>query len=286
MTDEEGNGLEDEQSFSCWEQLLPDLLAQILARLPFEERFLSAPLVCKRWNRACKEEPHCWTSVDIEPWFLARVQQDFWWEFECDDQIKWIIHEVVDRSRGMLQDLRTMHCCDSSLEYIAHRCPKLVSLGIRNSLRVTDSSAMTLAYKCPLLASIDISDCYNISSAGLEALGRHCPRLIRLKRNMLRNSDRIERNKLLARGDDDEALVLSRSLRGIKHLEMKRGELSDEGLLHIARGCSRLEYLDVSLCAKLSAKGLDAAAGMLEKSLKIFIRPKQTLPDLLWVFFQ
>ncbi|CAM6086615.1 unnamed protein product [Calypogeia fissa] len=170
-----------ESSRSCGANVIgEDLLAEVFSRLPFEERMRTVPLVCKAWrNAAC--DPTCWRIVDMEGWLERRIQEDMWWEFECELRVEFLIKKIVDRSCGQLRELRTMHCSDGAIEYIADRCPLLTVLSIRNSPLVTDKSTSKLAASCPELQELDVSDCYNISNQALEALRRWKPRKLQIR---------------------------------------------------------------------------------------------------------
>ncbi|KAL3680398.1 hypothetical protein R1sor_023354 [Riccia sorocarpa] len=269
-----------------WTNLLDEALGEVFSRLPFEERLRTVPLVCKNWRRA-SYDPQCWRKVDMNSWFQKRTEEDYWFEFECESKIDFFIKQVVDRSCGQLSELRTMHCSDASIEYIADRCPSLRVLAIPNSLAVTDKSATKLAANCPLLQTLDVSDCYNISNQALEAFGRNCPRLHWLGRNMVKKQD-LGAAAPVPDGDE-EAIVVSRHMGRLKHLEMKKTSLSDFGLAYLARGCNQLESLNLACCTALSPKALEDVSKQCT-NLKEFTKPitprMHVNPEFLWVFFE
>ncbi|KAL2612659.1 hypothetical protein R1flu_024351 [Riccia fluitans] len=269
-----------------WADLLEEALGEVFSRLPFEERLKTVPLVCKKWRRA-SYNPQCWRKLDMDGWFQKRTEEDYWFEFECESKVEFLVKQVVDRSCGQLLELRTMHCSDASIEYIADRCPSLTVLAIPNSLGVTDKSATKLAANCPRLLTLDVSDCYNISNQALEAFGRNCPGLNWLGRNMLKKQDL--RPTGAVPGGDEEAIVVSKHMGRLKHLEMKKTSLSDLGLAHLARGCNQLETLNLACCTALSPKALEDVSKQCA-NLKDFTRPitprMHVNPDFLWVFFE
>lgn len=108
-------------SRSCGANVIgADLLAEVFSRLPFEDRMRTVPLVCKAW-RSASSDPTCWRIVDMDGWFEKRVQDDIWWEFECEPRVEFLVKKIVDQSCGQLRELRTMHCSDGAIEYIADR---------------------------------------------------------------------------------------------------------------------------------------------------------------------
>ncbi|CAM6100023.1 unnamed protein product [Calypogeia fissa] len=244
-----------------WAGLAGEVLAEIFSKLPFEDKMVTVPLVCKAWKDASRD-PICWRKVDMNKWYQKKVEENYWWqyEFECETEIEFYIRKVVDRSKGHLTELHTMHCSDSVIEHIAETCPSLEVLSIPNSLLVTDKSAAKLAANCCNLERLDISDCYNISKQALEAFGQSCTSLVWLGRNML-NQDQVSVDTSgPERGGDEEAIVMSKYMGKLKHLEMKRTSLSDLGLAHLTQGCKQLETLDLACCSLLSLRALEDAS--------------------------
>lgn len=244
-----------------WGDLIREVLPEILGRLPFEERLRTAPLVCKGWRNATFD-PACWRSVDTDGWFKRREEADYWWEFECEPVMELVVKSVVDRSRGLLEELRARHCTDAAIDYIADRCPRLAVLSISSSLFVTDKSVTNLAAGCPRLKVLDVSDCYNISNQALEAVGRNCKSLGSLSRNMVNkdwepNYRHVVHGLGLIPGGDEEAIVVSEYMVNLQHLEMKKTSLSNLGLAYLARGCSQLKSLNLACCTSLSGWALD-----------------------------
>lgn len=247
-----------------WADLSSDALREVFTRLPFEERLRIVPLVCKGWREATMD-PACWRNIDMEGWFEARVAADYWWEFECEPVIERLVKTAVDWSCGQLEVLRTKHCTDAALDYLADRCLSLSVLSISKSLFVTDSSVAKLASTCRKLKALDVSDCYNISNKALKAVGENCESLVWLGRNMVdENLAQANLHQVVQRpslncvpGGDEEAIVVSKHMVNLEHLEMMKTSLSNKGLAHLARGCGQLKSLNVACCTYLSPEALD-----------------------------
>lgn len=254
-----------------WAGLIGEALAEVFSRLPFEDRMTTVPLVCKAWKEASLD-PACWRNVDMNGWFQGKVDEDYWWEFECESEVEFYIRKVVDRSHGQLIELHTMHCTDASIEHVAENCPSLTELSMPNSLLVTDKSAAKLAARCPKLEKLDVSDCYNISNQAMEAFGRSCTSLAWLGRNMLKMNQMSAETSGPEPGGDEEAIVMSKHMGKLKHLEMKRTSLSDLGLAHLAKGCGQLETLNLACCSALSPNAL-ANVSRQCTNLKDFTKP-------------
>lgn len=78
-----------------WEELSPELLAEICSRLTADETSRVVPFVCRAW-RDVVMGPYCWASVDVEQW-CRRVDRT--------DLIDAAIRRLVRRGRGLLQRL-------------------------------------------------------------------------------------------------------------------------------------------------------------------------------------
>ncbi|CAM6119924.1 unnamed protein product [Calypogeia fissa] len=272
-----------------WAGMLGEALAEVFSRLPFEDRMVTLPLVCKSW-RSATLDPACWRNVDMNGWFERKVAEDYWWEFECESEMEFYIRKVVDRSEGQLTELHAMHCSDAIIEHIADKCSSLTVLSIPNSLLVTDKSAAKLAARCPMLEKLDVSDCYNISNQALEAFGRSCPSLVWLSRNMMKKNQVSVDTAGPEPGGDEEAIVMSRHMGKLKHLEMKKTNLSDLGLIHLAKGCGQLETLNLACCNSLSPRALEEVSKQCVK-LKEFTKPitprlHVSPPDFFMVLFE
>ncbi|CAM6090785.1 unnamed protein product [Calypogeia fissa] len=239
----------------AWANLNPDALAEVFSRLPFEDRMRTLPLVCKGWRNA-SSYPVCWMYLDFQDWFQKRADKDYLWEFDSEPTVERLVMKAVDMSGGQLRELRTRYCTDAAVDYIADRCPSLTVLAIPNSLSATDRSITKLAAKCSKLQELDLSDCYNISNQALEAVGRQCKSLVWLGRNMLQKRNDPSPITGPIPGGDEEAIVVSKHMGKLKHLEMKRTSLSDRGLAHLARGCGELESLNLACCTAISPKAL------------------------------
>ncbi|BBN12549.1 hypothetical protein MPTK1_5g21020 [Marchantia polymorpha subsp. ruderalis] len=268
-----------------WATLISEALAEVFVRLPFEERLRTVPLVCKGWRRA-SFDPACWRNVDMEPWFKAKSEVDYGWEWECQEEMEYLVRLVVDRSHGQLRQLRTMLCTNDSVEYIAERCPLLTELSIADSFDVVDDAAIKLALSCPRLERLDLSDCYKVTGKALEMFGIHCPSLVSFSRNMLRSHEFTD--VVLPMGDE-EALVIATRMQKLEHLELKKSfSLTDFGLMHIATRCKKLESLNLACCSGVSPSALEKVTAVCP-NLKSFTKPinprMHVNQKFLWVLF-
>ncbi|KAG6551317.1 hypothetical protein Mapa_007103 [Marchantia paleacea] len=241
-----------------WSILLDEALAEIFQRLPLPERLQVVPMVCKNWKKvAC--DPTSWRVIDMVPWIQQKMDAECMWEYDCEPVVDRLVKILVDRSRGLLRELRTMYVSDDAIEYMADRCPLLEVLTMQSSLGVTNKSALKLATMSPKLRHLDVSDCYNISKQALMAFGDNCPSLEWLGRNMVNQNatNHAFESTSSPPGGDEEAITMSKHYPRLKHLEMKKTCISDRGLRHLAIGCRNLQSLNVACCYVLSPKALD-----------------------------
>lgn len=169
------------------------------------------------------------------------------------------------------------------------RCPKLEVLWINSCPHVTDASIAKIASNCPNLRELDVSYSYCISHEALSMLGRHCPNLEILKRNLFpRQGPNVSIivapvDYILAfpRYGNIEAQIIGRHMPRLKHLELQYCTLTVKGLTSVCKGCSDLEYLDLSGCISLTNSEITRCASSLKNLLEIkkpdFNRPVDIL---------
>lgn len=157
------------------------------------------------------------------------------------------------------------------------RCPKLEVLWINSCPHVTDASMAKIASNCPNLRELDVSYSYCISHEALSMLGRHCPNLEILKRNLFpRQGPNVSIivapvDYILAfpRYGNIEAQIIGRHMPRLKHLELQYCTLTVKGLTSVCKGCSDLEYLDLSGCISLTNSEITRCASSLKNLLEI-----------------
>jgi F-box/leucine-rich repeat protein 2/20 len=101
-----------------------------------------------------------------------------------------------------------------------------------------------VAKKFPLLEEISISYGFQ-SKKSLEVIGLSCTLLKSLKLNRFGGCIMC----------DDEALIIAKSMSGLRHLDIRGNPLSDVGLIAILDGCPLLESLDIRGCHNLDFSG-------------------------------
>lgn len=166
-----------------------------------------------------------------------------------------------------------------------YRCPNLQVLSIKSCPNVTDVSMVKIASGCPKLTELDISYCYEISHESLAIIGRHCPNLKILKRNLMNWLDPSQHVGIVPndylnacpQDGDSEAASIGKFMPNLLHLELRFSKFTAKGLSFISKGCSNLEYLDLSGCANVT--GRDIANACLEmKNMKNIKKPNFYIP--------
>ncbi|KAF8097501.1 hypothetical protein N665_0286s0012 [Sinapis alba] len=252
-----------------WTELTQECLLDIFSRLSLEERWTGPMFVCKTWMNACQDRSV--NSVfDLEAKFQSLPGSiSWWWGPEFGDKIDSVLRSVVDWSEGGLKEVRVRHCTNSSISYIAERCPNLEVLSVKYCPKVTDDSMLKIALMCPKLKELDISFSYKISCVCVDMVGKNCKNIQTFKRNLMDPAEvtRLERTSsvpsnylkdpsiFLIYGNID-AHVIGKHMHQLKHLELRFSTLSNNGLAQLCEGCSNLEYLDLLGCSKLTNDGV------------------------------
>ncbi|EEF33005.1 F-box protein SKIP1 [Ricinus communis] len=263
MTGNEGDtygGNTETMSGSSWSDLTYECLINILSRLTLEHRCLGPMLVCKSWLNACKD-PSLYKIFNLETQFNSTTESSRWWTPNFERQIDSMLRSIVVYSYGNLTEIRTRHCSDFSINFVAERCPNLEVLWIKSCPSLTDASMVQIAFKCTKLRELDISYCYGISHESLVMLGRNCPNLKVLKRNLMNWLDPSQHGGTVPTDylnacpldGDSEANAIAKFMPHLEHLEVRFSKLSSKGLVSICEGCLNLEYLDISGCANLTS---------------------------------
>eukprot|EP00741_Cyanophora_paradoxa_P015878 tig00020909_g15329.t1 len=158
--------------------------------------------------------------------------------------------------------------------------PRLAELDILRCEKVSDNGPRCIADKCPNVRSLRIGFCCRLTDESVRALGSGLRSVTDLDLSNIRLlsdgalaagieplADSLERLNLYscARLTDEAAGAVARCRRLRRLVLSFVGELSDEGLAAVARGCPELEELEVSSCRLLTDGGVAAAAGALPR---------------------
>ena len=168
---------------------------------------------------------------------------------------------------------------DEALLTVASNCPKLLLLHLADTssmvnrrgdptdegftpedARISCTTLIEVFSGLPLLEELVLDVCKNVrdSSLALEVLNSKCPKLKVLK---LGQFHRI----CLAIGSQLDGIALC---QGLESLSVKNcADLTDMGLIEIARGCSRLARFEVQGCKHITEKGLRTMTCLLRRTL-------------------
>lgn len=168
---------------------------------------------------------------------------------------------------------------DEALLAIASNCPKLSVLHLADTsslanrrgdpndqgyaaedARISRTTLIELFSGLPLLEELVLDVCKNVreSSFALEALNSKCPKLKVLKLGQFHGI-------CMAIGSQLDGVALC---QGLESLSIKNcADLTDMGLIEIARGCSRLVKFEVQGCKHITERGLRTMTCLLRKTL-------------------
>ncbi|KAJ1455339.1 hypothetical protein M885DRAFT_520223 [Pelagophyceae sp. CCMP2097] len=137
-------------------------------------------------------------------------------------------------------DAGLAHVSDAVLMLVALNCPHLRRLDVRNARMVTDVAIANVAAKCGDLSAVNISGCVGLTDAAVKVLAL-LP-LVSLDAGHCRN---ITGAALSAVADG--------CARTLRHLDVRGCDrVGDDAVRRVALECSRLEFLCVADCAKLT----------------------------------
>ncbi|XP_065877173.1 F-box protein FBW2-like [Euphorbia lathyris] len=233
-------------SSSRWENLNPEILALILARIPIEERVGLVSLVCKNWL-ACIWGPYCWSKINIQNWCRKR-------ERSVED-VDLVAHKLMNRNRGSFRLLSAFKLGNRGFISAANWGKNLKVLEIPMS-EVTDKMVERHVDSLVNLSVLDISYCLNITSKGIGVFGKNCKGLTELRRNF--------RFVMLNEIDNSEAMVIASTMSGLKKLDMCFGTFEEVGLQAILTNCKALSHLNIQGSWNVNLEG-----DVLDKCLKL-----------------
>jgi len=124
---------------------------------------------------------------------------------------------------------------DDSLIAVAKNCPQLRYLNLYACAHFLDPGVVAIAQGCPLLEFVDLCGTHSVTDVSIQALASGCPRITSLNLTWV---TKIGDASLEAIGEHLRALCFL-SVHGNRRM-------SDEGVRHIAKGCPKLEVLDVN----------------------------------------
>ncbi|XP_030968809.1 F-box protein SKIP19-like [Quercus lobata] len=220
-----------------WLELPRDVTESILQRLGAVEILETAQKVCTLWRSICKE-PSMWRDIN-----MCNLCE---WEDGPFDPLK-MCRNAVDRSCGQLRGINIEYFAnDELLNYIAQSSSQLRCLRLFDCYEITDEGLIEMAEKLPLLEELEITSSL-LSDETIEAVGRHCPHLKSFKWNHGYRLPGIQ--------CDEEAVAVAKNMPELRHLQLIRNRLTNDGLQAILDNCPHLESLDLRKCFNVTLSG-------------------------------
>ncbi|XP_050287862.1 putative F-box/LRR-repeat protein 9 isoform X3 [Quercus robur] len=226
------------EQYRNWLELPRDVTASILQRLGAIEILESAQKVCMHWRNLCKD-PSMWRDINMcnlckgedGPSYQRKMCRNF-----------------VDRSCGQLRGINIQYVAnDELLNYIAQSSSQLRRLRLFDCYEITDEGLIEMAEKLPLLEELEIMSSL-LSGETIEAVGRHCPHLKSFKWNPgMYRFPGIQ--------CDEEAVAVAKNMPELRHLQLMRNDLTNDGLQAILDNCPNLESLDLRKCYHVTLSG-------------------------------
>ncbi|KAJ1698128.1 hypothetical protein LUZ63_006640 [Rhynchospora breviuscula] len=222
-----------------WAELLRDMLLVIFLKIGMMEVFRAAELVCHSWRKVVKEEPILWRKIDMS----HMTDRDYKYPHHGPISLMRLIRLAIDRSGGQLEEFSVSMVNDDTVRYLCNRTSVLKRLCLLSSNGLSEKVIAETVKRQPLLEEIQIRVRERSFNGKLiEVVGKECPRLKSFKFN--KTWCYYGGN----RSDDDEALVISKTMHQLRHLQLIYNRVTNEGLKAILDGCPHLETLDIIDC--------------------------------------
>ncbi|KAG6416583.1 hypothetical protein SASPL_124016 [Salvia splendens] len=235
-----------------------------------EQMLRSAHAVCTTWWKVSKN-PVLWQVIDF-----SNPRQSLF-----NDEYNAMCGCAVDRSQGQLVDLTIQYFGEDTLmDYIADRSPNLKRLKLGTCFFISGVCAIRMVAKLKQLEELLIAP-YYIAAYHIADIGNSCPLLKSFSFNGFKC-------KLLTYEDNDHndrlrkayALVISKSMSNLRHLQVFAHWMGNKGLKLIFDGCPHLESLDIRQCFDLDLQGdLGKRCRQQIKYLKL---PNDSVSDVPW----
>uniref|UniRef100_T1IYY7 Uncharacterized protein n=1 Tax=Strigamia maritima TaxID=126957 RepID=T1IYY7_STRMM len=160
------------------------------------------------------------------------------------------LNREIGEGTRLLKHLGLQDCqklTDDALRHVSIGLLSLKSINLSFCASITDSGLKHLA-KMPTLKELNLRSCDNISDMGMAYLAEGGSRISSLDMSFC---DKI----------GDQALAhVSQGLFGLRSLSMSACQISDEGLIRIARHLPELSTLNIGQCHRITDRSLHAIA--------------------------
>jgi hypothetical protein len=156
---------------------------------------------------------------------------------------------------------------DASFLKITETCCLLQSLTLRFCM-VTDITMSRIAEGCPDLKELDLICCNEITDLGIIYLTERCHNLRHFAFTECENIS------------DVCIIRISETCPMLQSLSFKFGEVTDDGLSGIAKGCPNLQSLIIKGCVNISDVGIEMVAKGCPNLLKLRLKYCDCITDL------
>uniref|UniRef100_A0A1A9ZKV0 F-box domain-containing protein n=1 Tax=Glossina pallidipes TaxID=7398 RepID=A0A1A9ZKV0_GLOPL len=189
--------------------------------------------------------------------------------------------QITDTSLGRIaQHLKNLQTLDLGIGHLAGLNKataegnlELEFLGLQDCNRLSDEALGHIAQGLTSLKSINLSFCLSITDSGLKHLAR-MPKLEQLNLNSCDNISDIGMAYLTESGSNlnsldvsfcvkisDQALThIAQGLYQLRSLSLNHCQITDQGILKIAKALPELEHLNIGQCEGITDKGLQTLA--------------------------
>lgn len=125
---------------------------------------------------------------------------------------------------------------NSAIQEVARKCPRLISINLNGCVQVTDIALQELELACPNLTNVALCDCNQLTDSALHYVGKNTMALD------MSNCEEIS---------DKSLFSISKRCPNLRMLKLLGHNLSDIGIVSLAKGCKDLSILELSNCSNV-----------------------------------
>lgn len=160
--------------------------------------------------------------------------------------------------------------CHRAVASLVRSCPRLISLNLSGSRRLSDAAVDDIGVHCKSLEHLNLTKAVALTDASLYSLARSCPYLRTLNLyacpNVWTPSQSMTLYLLFCQFTDEGVIALSNTCRRLEDLDLCGSQfVSDYAIDALARNCPNLRRLNLTWCIKVSNIVLDNLSGRLNR---------------------
>jgi len=158
---------------------------------------------------------------------------------------------------------------DSAIQEVARKCPSLVSINLNGCVQVTDLSLQELQLACPYLTNIVLKNCNQLTDASINYIGK--------------NTMMLDMSECEDVGDKALCSIAGRCAN-MRVLKILGHNLSDIGIVSLARGCKALVVLELTNCNNIHNEAIHTLVRCCNHLQRLSLESCRSIDDSAFIF--